>query len=233
MKNIIFETETEAKPETQKNTGFIYDTITNTYKRNLTDTINRNLALLDSKIRHTDITQTLEDLETEIRADLDEKYEYPEKLETLWRDQFLRKERPYNYRFYSSIFLTIIAKIMQENGDTEKAWSFIAAAFHFTGSFELEEIIESRIEHSNQGLKTASCGGKASASRYDGTKAKAKELLIEKMKTNTVETALQAARLIEKDLKTFKWVTLTKTNITKTLKKWISTDKNFKEFGLK
>lgn len=232
MKNIIFGNEAEVDSDFEENTGFMYNSIKSLSTRGLSDAINTNLAILSMKIGHTDITQTLEALETEIRADLDKEYTSPDKLEKLWRGQFFRKESPYNYLFHCSMFLTITAKIMLEEGETEAGWSFIAAAFKYTGGFEAEELIEFRIEKSKSRSITASKGGKASAARYEATKEKAKVLLIEKMKTNTPQNAHQAAKLIQDDLSKLEGVTLTETHITRTLRDWIATDELFEEFGL-
>lgn len=198
------------------------------------DAIEKNFQLLDESTKLIDKKTNFNRLKKEIENDIRINPEFTNKIEVLWVKHTLGLARnSYEYFYYASLTLTIMATLAVEEGETEEAWSYVAEALFLSGTLAEKEMATIRQEK-NQSKKTSnSTGGIKAAKRYDAVKLLIKKLLTAKRSTSNWITATDAVNSIMKELQSNKEFILSGDNAGKTIRKWIIHDDIFKEFGFK
>ncbi|WP_213941584.1 hypothetical protein [Pseudomonas sp. dw_612] len=198
------------------------------------DAIEKNFQLLDESTKLIDKKTNFNRLKKEIENDIKINSEPTNKIEVLWINHTLGlAKNPYEYFYHASLTLTIMATLAVEEGETEKAWSYIAEALFLSGALAEKEVAIIRQEK-NQSKKTSkSTGGIKAAKRHDAIKLLIKELLTTKRSTSKWTTARDAVNSILGEVQSSEEFTLSGDNADKTIRKWIIHDDMFKEFGFK
>lgn len=198
------------------------------------DAIEKNFQLLDESTKLVDNKTNFNRLKKEIENDIRVNSDLYDKIEVLWINHTLGlAKNSYQYFYYASLTLTIMSTLAVEEGETEKAWSYIAEALFLSGGLAEKEAAIIRQEK-NQSKKTSnSTGGIKAAKRHDAIKLLIKETLTTKRSTSKWITARDAVNSIMGEIQSSKEFTLSGDNADKTIRKWIIHDDIFKEFGFK
>lgn len=229
-------TEKEQKTKSPETTGL--DVIKHHYRelgnRTPREAIENNLKTLKDNIRLIGKKISFNRLVKQIEHGVTSDFELANRLEVLWLNGTLGiAKNPYEHFYYASLTLTILSTLALEDGEIEKAWSYIAEGLSQSGALLGKEQAIFEIKKDQTISTNNSVRGAKAHKRYDTTKELIKELLITKRPSSSWLTATDATNSIIGELQANETFKLSELNAKRTIRKWLIHDKLFVEFGFK